>query len=86
MARGWESKAVEDQIAEAEARAKAPAARTLTPDEQDRETRRATLQLARASALQDLQRTCDRRHRALLEQTVAHLDEELRKLESPANS
>ena len=83
MARGWESKAVEDQMTSAEAKAPAPPRRELTPEERDRETRRATLQLARASALQDLQRACDRRHRALLEQTVAHLDEALRKLGQP---
>jgi hypothetical protein len=43
--------------------------------------RRATLSLARARTLQDLQRACDRRHRALLEQTLAHLDAELRALD-----
>ncbi len=82
MARGWESKAVEDQIADAEAMAsslrKGPA---LTAAQRDRETRRVTLQLARTSTLQDLQRACDRRHRALLEQTLAHLDAELRQLD-----
>jgi hypothetical protein len=73
MARGWESKAVDDQIAAAEA----AAAERSAPDRTtaDRE------QLARARALQDLQLACDRRHRALLEQTIAHLDAELAGLE-----
>ncbi len=83
MARGWESKAVEDQIAAAEAKAPARRDRELTPEERDRETRRATLQLARTNALHDLQRACDRRHRALLEQTIAHLDDALQELETP---
>ena len=33
MARGWESKAIEDQIAQAETRKDARRKRTLTPDE-----------------------------------------------------
>ena len=81
MARGWESKAVEDQIAEAEAKTSRPAGPDLTPDERDRERRRQTLQLDRSRALQDLQIACDRRHRALLEQTIAHLDDALLELQ-----
>jgi hypothetical protein len=80
MARGWESKSVEDQIASAEAAAAERGRRELTPDERDRESRRASLRLARARAQQDLQGACDRRHRALLEETVAHLEAELHKL------
>jgi hypothetical protein len=77
MARGWESKSVEDRMAQAE-RAAADAKRPApTPEEQARDARRATLQLARTRALQDLQRACDPRHRALLEQTIAHLDRQL---------
>jgi hypothetical protein len=53
------------------------------PADPERETRRQTLQLARARALQDLQIACDKRHRALLQQTIEHLDAELNRL-SPA--
>ena len=81
MARGWESKSVEDQIADAEARKGRPAPVALTADDLDRENRRQTLQLARSRTLQDLQQACNRRHRALLEQTLAHLDDELHKLQ-----
>jgi hypothetical protein len=80
MARGWESKSVEDQKAAAEAAASERGRRDMTPDERERETRRINLEMARARALQDLQAACDRRHRALLEQTVVHLEAELRKL------
>jgi hypothetical protein len=79
MARGWESKAVEDQMSDREAGAatrQSGRART-EPVDPAREARRRTLQLARARALQDLQLACDRRHRALLEQTIEHLDAEL---------
>ncbi len=79
MARGWESKSVENQIADAHdhVRSREPA---KTAGEVERGTKRASLQLARARALQDLQAACDRRHRALLEQTIAHLDGEIAKL------
>jgi hypothetical protein len=80
MARGWESKAVDDQIAAAEAAAAERSAPDRTAADRDRDARRRTLQLARARALQDLQVACDRRHRALLEQTIAHLDAELAQL------
>jgi hypothetical protein len=81
VARGWESKSIEDQIAEREAQIGArEKGRVRTPEEIARDTQRQTLQLARARALQDLQSACDKRHRALLEATVQHLDAELKKL------
>lgn len=80
MARGWESKAVDDQIADAADARGARAEPERTADERARAARRVQLQMARTRALQDLQLACDRRHRALLERTVAHLDEELKGL------
>jgi hypothetical protein len=77
MARGWESKSVEDQIAARESASRDRQAPVADPD---KDARRRSLELARARALQDLQLACDKRHRAMLEQTVAHLDEELRRL------
>ena len=80
MARGWESKSVEAQISDAEQAGVRVRGRDLTPEERVREDRKATLRLARARALQDLQQACDKRHRALLGQTLEHLDAELAKL------
>ncbi len=77
MARGWESKSVEDQMAAREAAERERRAIPAAPADPAREARRQTLQLARARALQDLQVACNARHRALLEQTIAHLDAEL---------
>jgi hypothetical protein len=77
MARGWESKSVEDQIAAREDARSGAAAPAPTPAEIARDARRNTLLLARARAMQDLQIACDKRHRALLEQTIAHLDLQL---------
>ena len=77
MARGFDSKSVEDQIASKEPamsdRQKAPA----TPEAAVRQTRRESLQLARTRAFQDLQLTCNTGHRAMLEKTIEHLDAEL---------
>jgi hypothetical protein len=81
MARGWESKAVEDQQ---DAAARERAARqepALTPEEQGRAQQREGLRLSRARTLATLQRACNPRHRAQLEATLAHLDAQLRALE-----
>ena len=75
MARGWESKAVEDQ--QNEPRAAKPAA-AIDPAEAARRTERATLQLARTRALADLQHACAAPHRAMLEAAIRDLDERIR--------
>jgi hypothetical protein len=76
MARGWESKNIEDQQAEA-ARDRGVGRPPKTPEQIERETRQANLRLSRARALADLQTACNPQHRALLERTLAHLDAEL---------
>jgi hypothetical protein len=79
MVRGWESKSVEaQQDAAAEARPKGP---PVSPDEVRRRAERATLMLARARALSDLQRACAPAHRAMLEQAIADLDRQLGAIE-----
>jgi hypothetical protein len=81
MARGWESKAVEDQIAQQESdkrgRGKAP----LTPAQIERQTQREGLLLSRHRTQASLQGACDTRYRALLERTLAHVDAELARLD-----
>jgi hypothetical protein len=81
MARGWESKSIEDQIDAAEAARQAGSKRALTPAEMERQARRDGLQLSRTRTLNALQGTCDARYRALLERTLAHIDEELTQLD-----
>lgn len=79
MARGWESKNVEDQQADAaRTRAVGP---PKSAEELAREARRASLQLSRARTLSDLQGACNPQHRALLERTLSHLDDELRAMD-----
>ena len=77
MARGWESKAVEDQQRAAEDAKTGRARPVLTPAERERQARHAGLLLARARVVRDLATARNGQHRALLERTLAHLDGEL---------
>lgn len=81
MARGWESKSVEDQIAASEGTHDQAAQPEITAAQRERANRRETVRLNRARTLQSLQTACDRRYRALLEETLAHLNAELAALE-----
>ena len=76
MARGWESKAVEDQIAASEERRSA--AKDLRgPDELERESRRQGLLLSRAKVAGDLERARDERHRAALRRALDYIDSQI---------
>jgi hypothetical protein len=80
MARGWDSKAVEDQQAAAEAEKQAKSRPVLTADERERRAKRDGLLLARARMMSDLESAGDERYRAMLEQAIAHLDREIETL------
>ena len=79
MARGWESKAVEDQIAASEER-KAAAKHVRRPDELERDSRRQGLRLSRAKIAGDLERARDERHRAALQQALDYIDTQMKSL------
>jgi hypothetical protein len=78
MARGWESKSVESQIEDADSRSERGAA--LTPEQREIEQKRRGLELSRRRVLQDIETTRSAVRRASLEQALAFLDEEIRKL------
>ena len=78
MARGFESKMVEFNQEEA-ARGQA-STHKLTPEEQARLSRRITLELARKRAVTDLAMATRYAHRAMLEQAIKALDEQLNEL------
>ena len=64
-------------------KARATAAKPpLTPEEKERQTEREGLLLSRARTLNALQGACDARYRALLETTLAHVDEQLKQLDA----
>ena len=75
MARGFESKDVEFQQAEAERQA-APR-RALTPAERDRAARRRSVELALTQARHDLAAARSPAHRQMLEQGIAELERQL---------
>lgn len=76
MARGWESKAVEDQIAASEER-KSAVKRAPTAAELERESRRQGLLLSRAKIAGDIERARDDRHRAALQQALEYIDSQI---------
>jgi hypothetical protein len=74
VARGWESKSVEDQQEAAAQRRAAGDAPPIAPDEAERRQHVDALQLARARVLADLQRACRPAHRGMLEQALADVE------------
>ena len=80
MARGWESKSVEDQIASAEERKAAASPRARTGDQLERESRKQGLLLSRAKILTDIENARDGRHRASLQQALDYIDAQLNSL------
>lgn len=81
MARGWESKSVEAQQADAAEGRSEPKPR-LTSLEVDRFHRLQGLQLSRQRVLQQLESAQNPRHRDMLQQALAELDRRIQALES----
>ena len=76
MSRGWESKSVEEQQAEA-ARPKGDAKPHLTPDQATRKREKDSLLLSRNGVLQQIRSTRSSRHKQLLEAALSALDAKL---------
>jgi len=76
MARGWESKSVEAQQAEAAENKKEPKHR-LTAEQAVRVRQREGLQLSRKRVLQQLETAHDPRRREMLTAALAELDEQI---------
>lgn len=76
MARGFESKDVEFQQAEAE-RTKT-VRRALTPEERDAQEKRRTIELALTRARADLDAARSAAHREMLARAIAALEAQLR--------
>jgi hypothetical protein len=81
MARGWESKSVEDQIRAAEAKREARRQTASSPDQNEQMKRKETLLLERARIVREMERAYMRRHLVMLERALAYIDAELEKLE-----
>jgi hypothetical protein len=76
MARGFESKDVEYQ--QAEASRPRPERRGLTPAEREIETRRQTLEMALSRARAERSSARNRTHRQMLDLAIQALEEQLR--------
>lgn len=81
MARGWESKSVEDQIGDAQADRDAQVEPHLSADERARQTRKQSLLLSRSQILSRLKVVHNARYRAQLEAALTHVDAQLREFE-----
>ena len=75
MARGWESKSIESQ--QDDAQAKSHARPALTPEERARIHRRQTLEMAVARTQAELQLACHAAHRDMLRLKLQALQAEL---------
>jgi hypothetical protein len=79
MARGWESKSVEAQQDEAAARGTSEKPR-LTREAAARVREKESLRLSLQNVVQQLDRSRDERHRAMLERARADLQRKLQEL------
>jgi LPS O-antigen subunit length determinant protein (WzzB/FepE family) len=81
MARGWESKAVADQIEEADERALRQASLdNLSPEERARRDRLESLRLSRTRTLTQLEQATRPAHRQMLQRTLRALEAEIEEL------
>jgi hypothetical protein len=76
MARGWESKSIEQQQAEM-AETRKPARPPLSPEQQQRDRKRQGLVLSRKRLAQQLEAATNSRHRQMLAQAIAEVDRQL---------
>jgi L-serine deaminase len=79
MSRGWESKSVEEQQAEA-TRPKADAKPHLTAEQAAIRREKDSLLLSRKSVIQQIQSTRNSRHKQMLETALADLDAKIAQL------
>jgi hypothetical protein len=85
MARGWESKSVEQQQEEMSGRRKTTRA-PLPASQQERNRKRDGLLLSRERLTQQLQTATNSRHRQMLQQGLAELDRQLSSFEQVTDS
>ena len=81
MARGWESKSVEDQIGAAEAERELRDRHQVSSEERERNERHQSLLLSRALIVSRIKAARNPRHRAQLQVALDQLDAQLREFE-----
>ena len=78
MARGWESKSVEDQIGAAEAERERQAKPHLSAEQRARAEQKQSLLLSRAQILSRLRSATSPRYRAQLQSALDHVEGQLK--------
>ena len=81
MARGWESKSVEDQKSAAEANRDAQIKPRMSADERAKQERKQSLLLSRSQVVSRLKVATNPRYRAQLESALHDLEAQLRECE-----
>jgi hypothetical protein len=84
MARGWESKSVEQQQADREQTGSVRP--ELSPAQKERNRQRDGLQLSRQRLLQQIQSSTHPRHRQMLEQSLTEINRQLALFEHVTDS
>jgi hypothetical protein len=82
MARGWESKSVEEQISAREAETQRSAKTSFTAEQRELQSKRDGLLLMRTRTLAAIQSARNVTYRQQQERALAHLDAELAALEA----
>jgi hypothetical protein len=77
MARGWESKSVEDQIEEARRSQDASEYRLQSPEEKERERKVESLKLERSRLTEQLKRARSEAHQRMIRQSLQAIEEEI---------
>jgi hypothetical protein len=85
MARGWESKSVEEQQAEF-TKSNPEKNKKKSPVEQEQARQIKTLQLTRSYIQHQLDRSQNDRHKQLLSEEIQHLDSQIAAVQSGGNS
>jgi len=80
MARGWESKSVEQQQEEMADRRKTPV-QPASPEKKERDHKRQGLMLSRQRLVQQLEVAKNPRHQEMLRQAIADLEKQLSSFE-----
>ena len=85
MARGWESKAVADQIEEGESRQETAAKAQTSPEERQLKDRLDSLRLSKSRLLQQLERATHPAHRNVLLNGLKAVEKEVEEISLKLN-
>lgn len=77
MARGWESKSIEEQIESARTEKSVEHGRQLTPEEAERQRKRELLVLSRKHVEAQLAASKHPRHREMLEKALREIEQQI---------